>query len=124
MNRKILAFETLTAAIIAAVLLPSGCYYDNEVEQYGVTICDTVAMSYSQDIQPIIQSNCLSCHAPGGEQESTPFTNYTEIKPYSDANNILARIKGVGGIMPPTGAISTCNQLKIEAWINAGAQDN
>jgi uncharacterized membrane protein len=114
---SVLAFTLLT------IFASTSCYYDNEAEQYGVTTCDTVAISFSQDIQPIINASCVSCHAPGKEQESTPFTTYEEIKLYSDGA-IVERITGIGGIMPPSGAISSCNQLKIQAWVNAGALNN
>ena len=123
MNKKILALG-VSIALFAMLAVPSGCYYDNEVTQYGITPCDTTAISYSQDIQPIIQDNCIRCHAPGGQQESNPFTSYAEVKLYTADRKIVERVNGIGGIMPPSGAISACSQLKIEAWVNAGAPDN
>lgn len=115
-------FFTLLAFASLAIFAPSACYYDNEVEQYGQSTCDTVAVSFSQDIQPILNASCTSCHAPGGEQAGTPFTNYTEVSNFY--NQITERVQGIGGIMPPSGAISDCNQLKIAAWVNAGAPNN
>lgn len=116
-------FFVVFAFALLAIGAQTSCYYDNEVEQYGTTVCDTVALSFSQDIQPIINASCITCHAPGGEQESTPFTTYEEIKLYTDGA-LVERIQGIGGIMPPSGAISSCNQLKIAAWVNAGAPNN
>lgn len=113
---SILAFASLM------ILSQNACYYDNEVEQYGVATCDTTNISFSQDVLPVINASCISCHVPGGQQESSPMTNYEEIKNYSDA--ILERVNGIGGIMPPTGPISECNQSKIEAWVRAGAPNN
>jgi len=108
-----------------AVFTQTACYYDNEAEQYGVTTCDTLATSYSADIQPIIQADCISCHAPGGQQESSPFITYEGLKLYTLNREIVDRIKGNGvSPMPPSGAISDCNQQKIEAWVNAGAPNN
>lgn len=122
MNRKNLAIGFVAAVLALAVFLPSGCYYDNEVEQYGVATCDTTAISYSQDILPIINNNCVRCHTPGGEQEGSPFTSYEQIKDYSGP--ILERVNGIGSIMPPDGAIPACDKLKIEAWVNAGTPNN
>lgn len=116
-------FFVVFSFAILTVFAPTACYYDNEAEQYGATTCDTTAISFSQDVQPIINASCVSCHAPGGEQETTPFTTYDEIKLYT-SGAIVERITGVGGIMPPSGAISSCNQLKIQAWVNAGAPNN
>jgi len=117
-------FTTLIMTAIG-IISQTACYYDNEEEQYGVTTCDTVAISYSADIQPIIQANCISCHAPGGQQESSPFTTYDGLKLYTLNREIADRVVGKNGaLMPPSGAMSTCNQLKIEAWVNAGAPNN
>ena len=117
-------FAALTFAVLI-LLTQTACYYDNEVEQYGVPVCDTVAMSYSADILPIIQNNCISCHAPGGQQEFTPFDTYDGLKIYTLNREIVDRVNGNGvNLMPPTGAISECDQLKLEAWVNAGAPNN
>ena len=43
----------LSGAIVLAGTLLSGCGGE-------------AAVSYSQDVQPILQANCLSCHQPGG----------------------------------------------------------
>ncbi len=112
-------------AFIAALAFftQSACYYDNEVEQYGITPCDTVAVNYNEDIQTIIQSNCVTCHGPGGEQELVPFDTYNGLKIF--AASLVDRVNGTGvALMPPSGAISDCNKQKIEAWVKAGAPEN
>lgn len=119
MNKLLISSFVLASVVM---LSQNSCYYDNEVDQYGVAICDTTGISFSQDIMPIINANCISCHVQGGQQESSPFTSYQEIKNYSSA--MMERVNGVGGIMPPSGPISECNQSKIEAWVKAGAPNN
>lgn len=79
-----------------AVFTQTSCYYDNEVEQYGLTPCDTVALTYNGHIQTIIQANCVSCHGPGGEQEQVPFDSYNNLKPYE--TNLVDRIHGKNGV--------------------------
>lgn len=122
MNNKSIVFAVVFIGMATLISLTGGCYYDNEVDQYGVSTCDTTAVSYNQDILPIINSNCISCHTPGGQQGSSPFTSYDEIKNYSAS--MVERVNGVGGIMPPTGTIPSCDKLKIEAWVKAGAPNN
>ncbi|MBC7776807.1 MAG: cytochrome c [Phycisphaerae bacterium] len=118
-------FFVVSVVAALAVFTQTACYYDNEVEQYGVPICDTVSISYSADIKPIIEANCLSCHAPGGEQEFVPFDTYDGLKLFTLNHEIVDRVYGNGvNIMPPSGALSDCNKLKIEAWVNAGAPNN
>jgi|688.fasta_scaffold278096_3 hypothetical protein len=115
-------FVSVLAFAFLMVLSQNACYYDNEVEQYGVVSCDTTSISFSQDVLPIINANCISCHVQGGVQSSSPLTNYNEIKGFSD--EIKNRVNGIGGIMPPAGPMSECNQSKIEAWVRAGAPNN
>lgn len=118
-------FFALSIIAIVVIFSQSACYYDNEAEQYGVTPCDTVSISYIADIKPIVDANCISCHAPGGQQESSPFTNYDEIKLYTSDRQIVDRVYGNGAaLMPPSGSLSDCAQLKIQAWVNAGSPNN
>lgn len=118
-------FFGASLVVIVSVLAQTSCYYDNEVEQYGVTTCDTVSISYTADIKPIIEANCLSCHVAGGQQSSSPFDTYNSLKQYTLNREIVKRINGDGvAIMPPSGSISNCDKLKIEAWVNAGALNN
>lgn len=117
-------FSILIFAALA-VFTQTSCYYDNEVEQFGVMQCDTVGISYIADIKPIIDANCRSCHTPGGQQESSPFDTYEQLKQYTTDQIITDRVYGNGvALMPPTGALSDCAQLKIRAWVNAGAPNN
>ncbi|MDO8367979.1 MAG: cytochrome c [Saprospiraceae bacterium] len=111
--------------LFVVVFAQTSCYYDNEVEHYGVTVCDTTAISYSADILPIIQQNCISCHAPGGQQAVSPFMTYEGLKQFTLNREIVDRINGNGvSLMPPSGEISDCSKQKIEAWVNAGAPNN
>jgi len=103
----------------------TSCYYDNEVEQYGITVCDTSAISYSADIKRIIDGNCISCHTPGGQQSTSPFNTYEQLKIYTTNSELVNRIKGIGvNLMPPTAPLTNCDQQKIEAWVRAGAPNN
>lgn len=121
--KKILFFASFLAVL--ALIAPTACYYDNEVEQYGVTVCDTAALSYSTHILPIIEANCLTCHRPGGEQSSSPFNTFEQVKPYATSLELVQRITGNGQpLMPPAGAMSSCDQEKITAWVRAGAPNN
>lgn len=107
--------------------LQTGCYYDNEEDLYGESgggVCDTTAVSFSDDVQPVINTNCVSCHAPGGQQESVPLTNYLEIKTYADNGKLVERTNNSSLPMPPTGVMVECNLDIIKAWVNAGTPNN
>lgn len=116
-------FAALTILFLVSISQTS-CYYDNEAELYGVGNCDTTAVSYNTDIKPIIDANCISCHAPGGEQESSPILNYEDLKKYTGNRDLVNRTNGTNSLMPPSGKMNSCNVALIEAWVNQGALNN
>ncbi len=120
-------FFILTFLSLLISLPQTACYYDNEVEQYGVILCDTINVSYSAEIKVILNANCISCHTPGGQQESSPFDTYDVLKQYADNRSLIDRVKATDSQQmppPPAAPLSACDQSKIEAWINAGALNN
>lgn len=111
--------------LFLAAITQTACFYDNEQDLYGNgNQCDTTALSYSADIRPILDANCISCHAPGGEQEGSPLVTYDDVVKYTADRNIVDRTNGTGSLMPPEGKMNDCNVSYIEAWVNAGAPNN
>lgn len=120
-------FILLTAAFFSFLaVLPSGCYYDNEEDLYagGTGACDTVSVSYSADIQPILAANCYECHSDGSNVAGFTFDAHAELKNYADGGSLVARINDASNPMPPSGLLSSCDREKIEAWVKAGAANN
>jgi len=108
----------------------SSCSYDTEEELYGITICETELMSFTDDVWPIIQENCVSCH--GGE---TPFAglaleHYSQIRTTAldttveGVINRIDRPEGDPDIMPPNSRLEQCSIDKIKAWVEQGALEN
>ena len=122
-NMRQFIFAALTLLFLAS-LSQTACYYDNEKDLYGTGNCDTTAVSYIADIKPIVDANCISCHAPGGQQETSPMVTYDELKKYADTRDIVNRTNGSSSLMPPSGKMNSCNIALIEAWVNAGAPNN
>jgi hypothetical protein len=87
-------------------------------------------VTYTKDIAPIIQKNCMVCHRPG-EVAPMSFTNYKEIRPWAKA----IREKVVSRVMPPWfadpahGEFSNDPRLSqkeidaIVAWVEGGAKE-
>lgn len=118
----------MRAKDLLMLLLPFtvvGCYYDNEEELYPFSACNTQNVTWSADIQPIIQLRCAtpSCHVVGGQ---TPdLSTYAGVKAQADAGRIKARvIDRTPSSMPPSGALPACDQQLIDAWLAAGAPQN
>ena len=115
--------------ILAASLLMglSSCYYDKEELLYPNTVCDTAAIKYSTTVQPVLSSNCISCH--GGPTPSAGI----KLDSYEGVSIQAANGKLVGAIthstnyspMPKKAAkLNSCNIAKIKKWVDAGFPNN
>lgn len=86
-----------------------------------VTVGETsgTAGALFTDVKDLLQSKCVTCHQPGGQQ---PVPNFTV-----DCNIVVnaARIREravVQGTMPPTGPLTQAEKDIISAWITAGGK--
>ena len=107
-------------------LIPS-CYYDIEEEIYPTTECLTDNVTYSEQVLPIISSNCYSCHSASANFGNVTLEGYDQIKIYVDNNKLLGAIKREDGFSPMPKSqpqLIECNIAKIEAWIDLGALNN
>ncbi|MFM1876521.1 MAG: hypothetical protein RL266_2258 [Bacteroidota bacterium] len=117
----------LGLSLLLGVLMLSSCYYDNEEELYEYynqqNQCDTSAVSFANDIMPMIQGNCVTgCHVAGGTGLGI-FENYAEVKAKVDNGSMNNRVV-VQRNMPPSGALTECQILQMRAWILNGAPNN
>jgi len=126
---KTVVFISITLLIIA--MLPR-CYYDSEEFLYPDTgaACDTVDVTFSQSLMPILQNNCLSCHANsvatalGG---NIRLEDYSDVKLRADDGKLIGTISHGPGFVPmPQGApkMSDCNIATVRIWVEAGAGNN
>ena len=119
---------SIRAVLLAGLFLIMGqaCYYDNEKELYGTAVpCDTLAVSYSTEIQGIITNNCQGCH--NNQSASGNLNLESTASRTANIAKILDRIGRSAGdplVMPTSGPMSTCNINKIRAWSNQGLPTN
>lgn len=118
--KQILSISCLVLLLISI----QGCYYDNEEELYGITVCNVTNVSFANDVMPIIQGNCSvsGCHVAGGSGNGL-FENYDQIKSKVDNGSFQDRVLDKRE-MPPSYALSDCNIQYLQAWLDAGAPDN
>lgn len=88
------------------------------------------SVTFSKDVAPIIQKNCMGCHRPG-EVAPMPLTNYKEARPW--ARSIQEKV--VSRVMPPWLAdprhddfsndcrLSQKEIDTIAAWVEGGAKE-
>jgi hypothetical protein len=98
-----------------------------------VPTCDTINVTYKNDIQPVLSSNCYSCHATavtlnGGLdlEDTASLARYLQYgfrgdgvfgsKFYHCISHSLLALP-----MPPTYVIDSCSLKKMKHWIDAGA---
>ncbi len=101
------------------------------------------AVSFSQDVKPIIEQNCTKCHQPGGEGEVASGFNMTSyaglmkgtrfgpmiIAGDTEGSNMLVLMEGRAdpSISMPHGQqkpVSKEDIQTIRLWIGQGAKNN
>lgn len=91
------------------------------------TTCDTIDVSFAENVFPIISANCTGCHSGSEPSGGIYLTNYTEISNQSLNGELLNAIKWNGLVenMPyDNDQLSDCKISIIELWINNGAPNN
>lgn len=110
-----------------ALLTAGGCYYDVEEELYPSEECDTANVTYSADISPAIQNNCLVCHSNAARLGNITLEGYDNLKAQVNNGRLLGAIKHQPGFAPmPDGLpqLDACLIARIEQWITDGAPNN
>ncbi|MCK9422378.1 MAG: hypothetical protein M0Q38_07255 [Bacteroidales bacterium] len=74
--------------------------------------CSGSTKSFSNDVLPVFQSACVSCHSQ--------YSGYSQIS----AAKTTIRSKIVDGSMPPGNSLSTAQKNNIVCWIDNGAPNN
>lgn len=117
-----------TTALALFVFGAVGCYYDNREDLFPqVTVCDTADVSYSADLLPVLETQCLGCHNNGSQQGNVNLEGYDNVRAYVQNGRLYGSIAWLDGysVMPPAGSqLSSCTVAKFKAWIDAGAPNN
>ena len=128
MNKKLTVGTLLLICLL--LLAVAGCMVED-------------AVSYSRDVKPIIQNNCLSCHEQGGagfEASGFSMETYddlmkgTKFGPMiiagdSEGSNMVVLMEGRAdpSISMPHGDLERVRQSDIDTirrWIDQGAKKN
>ena len=105
------------------VLMMSGCYYDVEEDLYPINNPDTLIVSYSADVEPLLNANCNvpGCHATGSGLPV--FETYSIVKSHVDNGKLEDRAITIQD-MPPSGPLLQSERDIIAKWILDGAEEN
>ena len=116
--------KLLTLALIACCI---SCHYDVEEDLVVQNECDVRNVSYSMDINPIVENRCLQCHAASLNLGGITLEGYNQLKNQVDNGRLLGAVKREPGFSPMPqneSMLPSCQVSKIEAWIEAGAPNN
>ena len=132
--------DTMTkihAFILLLVVLGivSSCYNDNLSEltpSSGVNggSCDTTGvMTYASHIAPILNTNCGTGNSCHGHSNTSGYdlSTYAGVHSATVSGKLISSITWTGQSvqMPENGSkMNSCNIIKIQKWISAGALDN
>lgn len=89
--------------------------------------CNTTGVSYSADIQPVLQNNCVGCHSGSAPSGGVNLGTYAQVKQVADNGRLFGAVSWQDGFvnMPFGGnQLPQCNIDQIEAWIADGALNN
>ena len=108
------------------VVALASCYYDNEEALYPSlnTACDTMNVTFTKTIFPVLDNNCLSCHSNAKAASlgnNIPLENYADVK--AKQVNIIGAIKHTGAFVPMPkngGKIKTCSITQFDIWVRTG----
>ncbi len=110
--------------LIAKWILQGG---ENKICDPDLSACDTVNVSFSAFVQPLITNNCLGCHSgsvPAGGLDFGTHAGVSQVALDGRLYGALARLDGFSA-MPRNGSqLQDCTIDKIKAWIDDGALNN
>lgn len=120
-------YTIIFIGVVTCLFGISSCYYDVEETLYGHLTCETEDMSFKNDIQPILDNHCLSCHNAGSNLGNVNLTGFDQVKIYIDNGRLIGAITHMNGFSPmPQGnpKLSDCQISKFQAWIDQGLSNN
>lgn len=134
-NKSFIVFMALSLILILALAACSGQQTTSSSSSSGSQSgTGSTDVSYTNDVAPILDSRCASCH--GGQRTESGFnlTNYASlmkggrrgaaIVPDNSSGSLLVKLIS-SGQMPQRGPAVTPAQLQtISNWIDQGAKDN
>ena len=123
-------FQIQLFFLFGMIISLSSCYYDNEVDLYGFdkNPCDTIAVTYSETIAPIMSANCNNCHNPVSPNGEPPVitSTYEGLKVVAENGKLYNAVFWVDGKhnMPQgSSKLSDCDLSKIDIWLRNGAKN-
>lgn len=89
--------------------------------------CDTLNVSFSQTVMPILNNTCTGCHNSNGASGGIYLSTHAGVASAASSGKLYGAIAHLNGFSPmPQGGnqLPSCDIKQIKAWIDEGALDN
>jgi len=89
--------------------------------------CDTLNVTYSGTIVPLIQQRCQGCHSGAAPQGGLNLTSWSVLNALANDGRLAGSINHAPAAipMPPSGPkLPDCNIRQFMIWIDSGAPNN
>ncbi|MEI6172333.1 MAG: c-type cytochrome domain-containing protein [Bacteroidota bacterium] len=94
--------------------------FNNRCDSTG---CDSVNVTYTMTIDPIIQAWCIGCHSGSNPQYGLSLDTYENVVACASSGRLMGAIRHETGFYPmPKGGgnLSSCELALFQKWINIG----
>jgi hypothetical protein len=114
---------------ITSFIFMVSCYRNKEEEVYPTikSGCDTLSVTYSNHIAPIMKAQCTSCHAGSSPSGGIALNTYDAVKKSADNGKLYGSINHSPSYSPmPKGKdkLPDCQIKQVKIWIDNGAPNN
>ena len=108
-----------------ALLFTGSCKHDPVVTP--ALECDTMNVTFSGTVNPILQQNCLACHSNANPTAGISLEGYDNVVNATTSPAFMGAIRHEEGYAPmPQGGnkLSDCKIAQIQKWIDDGTPNN
>ena len=102
----------------AFLMLTLGVFFVSCISNVEETIGEDLIVSFKNNVKPILEGRCLSCHSSGGIFPE--LTSYEKVK----AHTVAIRAEVSSREMPKGGSLTVVQIKSIVDWIDEDALDN
>lgn len=103
------------------------CTNSKAIEPAACVATQKIAISFKNDIIPILQKNCWSCHNASNHSGGLVLETYQQVSEDAQSGELYDAIVPLNGNpprMPKGGALSECDVATIKKWIDNKMPNN
>ena len=112
-----------TVKIIFILMITFYVGFSCDSSTYNEISGDIANPTYTSNVKPIIENNCLSCHSAAGAQYPTMET-YLQVREATEKGEVICRIDdqscGAVAVMPQSGRMPQATINTIKKWAANG----